>query len=159
MLHKIDLRGKKSLLVYCYSNLPNFSTHKNIICWLVQPVQIQLRRVEFLIKSVFPYLRICVEFSKRLRKVSLNKGMLKCKTFIRTLSQLTPTCRRVLSWSHAAQTYLSTQTLIRSSGRIFCCFFYRHSSHELTRPSRRFLFSVVSYADQTVHTDIFLPPT
>ena len=42
--------------------------------------------------------------------------MLKCKTFIPTLSKLTRTCRRVLLWSHATHTYLSTQTLIRSSG-------------------------------------------
>ena len=78
------------------------------------------RRVEFLIKPVFPYLLICAEFSKHLRKVSLNKGMLKCKTFIPTLSKLTRTCRRVLSWSHATQTYLSTLTLICSSG----CFLF-----------------------------------
>ena len=66
------------------------------------------RRVEFLIKSVFPYLLICAEFSRRLRKVSLNKGMLKYKPFVPTLSKLTRTCRRVLLWSHATQTYLST---------------------------------------------------
>ena len=46
--------------------------------------------------------------------------MLKCKTFIPTLSKLTRTCRRVLLWSHATQTYLSTQTLIHSSG----CFLF-----------------------------------
>ena len=46
--------------------------------------------------------------------------MLKCKTFIPTLSKLTRTCRNVLSWSHATQTYPSTQTLIRSSG----CFLF-----------------------------------
>ena len=143
----MDLRGKKSLLVYNYSNLPNFSTHENIFCWLLQLVQIRLRRVEILIRFVFLYLRIRAEFSKRLRKVSLNKGMLKCKTFIPTLSKLTRTCRRVLLWSPANQTYLSTQTLIRSSGRFL---FYRHSSHELTRPNRRFPFSVVACADQTV---------
>ena len=43
--------------------------------------------------------------------------MLKCKTFIPTLCKLTRTCRRVLLWSHATHTYLSTKTLIRSSGR------------------------------------------
>ena len=91
----MDLRGKKSLLVYCYSNLPNFSTHENTFGWLLQPVQIRLRRVEVLIKFVFPYLRICVEFSKCLRKVSPNKGMLKCKTLILNPSKLTRTCRRV----------------------------------------------------------------
>ena len=69
-----------------------------------------------MIKFVFLYLRIYAEFSKRLCKVSLNKGMLKCKTFIQTLSKLTRRCRRVLLWSHATQTYLSTKTLIRSSG-------------------------------------------
>ena len=46
--------------------------------------------------------------------------MLKCKTFIPTLTKLTRTCRRVLSQSHATQTYLSIQTLFRSSG----CFFF-----------------------------------
>ena len=66
------------------------------------------RRVEFLIKSVFPYLLICAEFSRRLRKVSLNKGMLKYKPFIQTLSKLIRTSRRVLLWLHATQTYLST---------------------------------------------------
>ena len=88
LLRKKDLRGNKSLLVYCYSSQPNFSTHENIFCWLLQPVQIRLRRVEFLIRFVFLYLRIRAEFSKRLRKVSLNKGMLKCKTFIPALSKL-----------------------------------------------------------------------
>ena len=78
------------------------------------------RRVEFLIKSVFPYFLICAEFSKRLRKVSLNKGMFKCKTFIRTFKKLTRTCRRALLWSHATQTHLPTQTMIRSSG----CFLF-----------------------------------
>ena len=156
MLRKKDLRGNKSLLVYCYSSQPNFSTHENIFCWLLQPVQIRLRRVEFLIRFVFLYLRIRVEFSKRLRKVSLNKGMLKCKTFIPTLSKLTRTCRRVLLWLHTTQTYLSTQTLIGSST---CFLFNRQSSHKLTRPSKHFLFSVVACPDQTVHTDIFLPPT
>lgn len=34
-------------------------------------------RVKFLIKSVFPYVRFCVELSKCLRKFSLNKGKLK----------------------------------------------------------------------------------
>ena len=58
--------------------------------------------------TVFPYFLICAEFSKRLRKVSLNKGILKCKTFIPTLSKLTRTCRRVLLWSHATQSYLPT---------------------------------------------------
>ena len=70
-------------------------------------------------KVVFPYLRICIEFSKHLRQVSLNKGMLKWKTFIPTLSKLIRTCRRVLLWSHTTQTYLSTRTLIRSSGCLF----------------------------------------
>ena len=116
MVRKTDLRGKKSLLVYCYSNRPNFSTHENTTCWLLQLLQIKLRRVKFLIKFAFPYLRIRAEFSKLLRKVSLNKGMLNCKAFIPTLSKLTCTCRHVLLWSHASQTYLSTQTLIRSSG-------------------------------------------
>ena len=150
------MRGKKSILVHCYSNLPNFSTHENICCWLLQPVQIRLRRVEFLIKSVFLYLWIHPEFSKRLHKVSLNKRILKCKTFIPTLSKLTRTCGHVLLWLHATQTYLLTQTLICSFGRFL---FYRHISHELTRPNRRFLFSVVAYADQTVHAEVFLPST
>ena len=96
MLRKTDLRSKKSLLVYCYSNLPNFSTHENIFYWLLQPDQIRFRRVEFLIKFVFPYLWICAEFSKRLLKVSLNKGMLKCKTFSPTRSKLNRAYRRVL---------------------------------------------------------------
>ena len=39
------------------------------------------------------------------------------QTFIPTLSKLTHTCRRVLLWLHSIQTCLSTQTLIRSSGR------------------------------------------
>ena len=46
--------------------------------------------------------------------------MLKCKTFIPTLTKLNRTCRHVLLQSHATQTYLSTQTLIRSSG----CFLF-----------------------------------
>ena len=65
---------------------------------------------------MFPYLLIRAEFSKRLCKVSLNKGMLKSKTFIPTLSKLIRTCMHLLLWSHATQTYLSTKTLIRSSG-------------------------------------------
>ena len=96
----MNLRVKKSLLVYCYSNLTNFSTHENIFCWLLQPVQIRLRRVEFLIKFVFPNLMIHVEFSKCLFNVSLNKGKLKCKSFILTSSKLTCTCRHVFL-SHA----------------------------------------------------------
>ena len=148
MQRKKDLPGNKSLLVYCYSSQPNFSNHKNIFCWLLQPVQIRLRRLEFLIRFVFFYLRIRAEFS-------LNKGMLKCKTFIPTLSKLTRTCRRVLLWSHATQTYLSTQTLIRSSR---CFLFYRHSSHKLTRPSRHFFFFAVACTDKTVHMDIYLLP-
>ena len=68
-----------------------------------------------MIKSVFPYLLICAEFSRRLRKVFLNKGMLKYKPFIQTLSKLIRTCRCVLLWLHSTQTYLFTYTFIRSS--------------------------------------------
>ena len=117
LLRKEDLRSNKSLLVYCYSSQSNFSTDENNFCWFLQSVQIQLQGVEFLIKFVFLYLRIRAEISKRLLKVSLNKGMLKCKIFIPTLSKLTRMCRCVLLWLHATQT------------------------------------------DQTVHTDVFLPPT
>ena len=64
-------------------------------------------RVEFLLKSVLPYLLIFYKFSKCLCKVSLNKRMLKCKTFILILSKHTCTYRRVLLWLHATRTYLS----------------------------------------------------
>ena len=113
------------------------------------------RRVEFLIKSVFPYLLIFVRFSKCLCKVSLNKGMLKCKTFILTLSKHTCTYRRVLLQLHTTRIYLSMQTLIHSS-KMFS--FQCHNSHKLTHPSRHY-FSVVACTDQTVHMDVFLPPT
>ena len=61
--------------------------------------------------------------------------MLRCKTFIPTPSKLTRTCRRVLLWSHATQTYLSTYTLIRSSGY--------------------FLFTVIARTSLLVPADIF----
>ena len=137
MLRKLDLWSKTSLLVYCCFSLPNFSTHKNIFCWLLQPVQIPLRRVEFLIKFISPYLQVCAEFSKLLRKAALNKRMLNCKIFIPTLSKLTRRCRRVLLWSHATQTYLSTQALILSSGRFF--------------------FTVIARTSLLIQADIFFP--
>ena len=90
------------------------------------------------------YIQICAQFSKRLRKVSLNKRMLKCKTFIPTLSKLNRTCRSVLLWPHAAQTYLSTQTLIRSSW----CFLFT----VIARPSLvvlAYIFFSMSWPVQT----------
>ena len=85
--------------------------------------------------------------------------MLKCKTFILTPSKLTRTCRRVLL-SHATQIYSSTQTVhLGCDSSIWAFSFYCHSSHELTRPSRRFLSSAVAYTDQTVHENVFLPLT
>ena len=42
---------------------------------------------------------------------------------------------------------------------IFVFSFYRHSLHELTRPTIHFPFSTVACTDQTVHTDVFLPLT
>ena len=125
----MNLRDKKSLLIYCYSNLPNFSTNEYIFCWLLQPVQIQLRRVEFSTKFIFPYLMIHVEFSKCLCKVSLKKGMPKWQTFILTPSKLTCTCRHVLL-PHATHTGSSTQTFFSLCRRPF----------RLIRPSARFLF-------------------
>ena len=153
----MDLRDKKSLLVYCYSNLPNFSTHENIFCWLLQPVQIRLRRVEFLIKFVFPNLMIHVEFAKCLFNVSLNKGMLKCETFILTSSKLTCTCHiHLLVHTDIFFFCRCPFRLIRPSGRFL---FYCHSSYELTRPSRCFLSFAVAYTDQAVHKNVFLPLT
>ena len=159
----MNLRDKKSLLVYCYSNLPNFSTHENIFGWLLQSVPDSITKGRAFDKVVFPNLMIHVEFSKCLCHVSLNKGMLKCKTFILTPSKFTCTCRHVLL-SHAIYTYSSTDIffcrrpfrLIRPSGRFL---FYCHSSHELTRPSRRFLSFAMAYTDQTVHKDVFLSLT
>ena len=170
MLRELDLWRKTSLLVYCCSNLPNFSTHKNIFCWLLQPVQIPLRRVEFLIKFIFPYLQICVEFSKCLRKVALNKRMLNCKIFIPTLRKLTRTCRRVLLWLHATQTYLSTQTLIRSSGRFLFTViartsllvqadisfslsfsYHRHNPHKITCPYKQMFTSLCRSLHRPTH--------
>ena len=93
-------------------------------------------------------------FSKRHRKVSLNKEMLKCKTFTPTLNKLTRTCRRVLLGRHPN---LPVHTGFDSF--IWTLSFYRLNSHELTRPSRRFFLSIVTYTDQTIHMDIFLPLT
>ena len=111
--------------------------------------------MKFLTNFVFPYLRIHVELSKCLRKVSLNKRLLKCKTFALTPSKLTITCKHV---------FLPDMTQIYSSTQIYSVHtqtfsFYCHSLHGVTRPSRRFLFSAFAYIGQTVHTDVFLPLT
>ena len=148
----MDLRGKKSFLVYCYSNLPNFSIHENILCWLLQPLRIRLRKVKFLIKFVFPYLRICSEFSKCLCKVSLNRKMLKCIIFILAPSKVTLACRHI-SLSHVTQIYSSTQTC---SVHTQTFSFYCHSSHWFTCPNRHFLLSAGAYVGQTIHTGVFL---
>ena len=58
---------------------------------------------------VFDEVWIRFEFSKCLHKVSLNKGMLKCITFILTPSKLTLTCRHIFL-SNVTQTCLSIQT-------------------------------------------------
>ena len=62
-----------------------------------------------MLKFVFPCFRFRVELYKCLRKVSLNKGMLKCKTFMLTPSELTHTNRHVF-WSHPTPAMSSTQT-------------------------------------------------
>ena len=108
-------------------------------------------RVEFLIKSVFPYLLICAEFSKYLRIVSLNKGMLKCKTVIPTLSKFTGTCRQLLLWLHAFQTYLSTYTLIHSSG----CFLFTVIAHTSLLVPTDFSFSLLWPVETKPSTRMF----
>ena len=143
----MNLRVKKSLLVYCYSNLPNFSTHENIFCWLLQSVQIRLRRVEFLIKFVFPNLMIHVEFSKCLFNVSLNKGKLKCKSFILTSSKLTCRCRHVFL-SHATHTYSSTQTFF---------FFFAVVHLDSFVHLGVFFFTVIARTNLLVPADVSFP--
>ena len=164
MLRKEDLGSNKSLLVYCYSSQPNFSTHENNFSWLLQPVQIRLQRVEFLIKFVFLYFSIRAEFSKHLPKVSLSKGMLKCKIFIPTLNKLTlgedvyyyghmplretkPSTRR---FSYHRHNPYKTICLYKQMFTFLCC-----SLHRPTRPQGHLLLTDISHTGLFAHTDAF----
>ena len=141
----MDLRGKKSLLVQCYSNLPNYSTHENIFCWLLQLVQIRLRRVKFLIKFVFSCLWFHEEFSKCHRKASLNKGILKWKIFTLTPGELNYTRRHVFLY-RSTLAYSSTKTFSSLCGGPF----------RLTCPRGRFLSTVIAHTGLLLHTDVFV---
>ena len=107
-----------------------------------QPVQIRLQRVKFLLKFLFPCFRFRVELSKYLRKVCLNKGMLKCKTFMLTPSELTHTNRHV---------FLSHPTLALSSTQTFS-FLYR-GLHRPTQPLGHFLSTDTANAFFLIHKD------
>ena len=59
----MDLRGKKSLLVYCYSSLSNFSTHENmtmVVAYADQVVHTDVfllpHKITCPYKQTFPFL-------------------------------------------------------------------------------------------------------
>ena len=172
---------KKSLLDYCYSNLPNFSTHENTFCWLLQPVQIRLRSVEFLIKFVFLYLQIRVEFSKclRNRRVLLShatdllvhtdspfrlirpSGRFLFTVIARTSLLVPADVSFLLPWP--IQTKPSTRTFSyrsHSPQRLSCPHiqaftFLCRSLHRPTRPQGHFLFTDIAHTGFLIHSEAF----